>query len=147
MTPALIALGTTLLGFLLDHGLETVLTLGFAFVARRVTTRERAALLENLCRIAYGMVANLVALTPTSVDDKAAKGLEVLADLFRQHGLTLTQSEKQAALARFEALHGAERAAASALAKSLAQEKAVLDAARAGNVVTQTSAAPVLFGE
>jgi hypothetical protein len=151
MSPVLLGLLSTLLGFVLDHALETVLGLGFVFVAKRVSTKERAALFENLCRVAYGMVANFVALTSTKLDDKAAKGLEVLADLFKQHGLTLTDTEKAAALARFDALHGEERAKASAAAKALAgnlaQEKAALDAARRGNVVPSTAAAPVLFGE
>lgn len=137
MSAIVLSLLATASAFALEHWLPALLTLGFGAYARKyVTTKERAAFFESACRIAYGLVANLVALTPTQVDDKAAKGLLILADLFRQAGLTVTQDELALAKQRFDALHGEERSKAATLAKTLALESAALAAARAGALLT-----------
>ncbi|QDE83328.1 hypothetical protein [Myxococcus xanthus] len=122
------AIGTALLGLLSSPDALGIifsgLVLGAGWLARRVWKDKAEARLRAFAQYveyAYFAVESFASKTATTVDDKLALGLKLLGEQMARHGYKLTAQESEDAKLRFEALHGAGKAAAKQAVQTAAQ--------------------------
>ncbi|GEL75524.1 hypothetical protein [Myxococcus virescens] len=122
------AIGTALLGLLASPDALGIIfsgvVLGGGWLARRVWKDKAEARLRAFAQgveHVYFAVESFALKTTNTIDDKLALALKLLNEQMARHGYKLTAQESEDAKLRFEALHGAGKAAAKQAVQTAAE--------------------------